>query len=43
VAEGGVPIDVSGRIVGAVGLSGGTGEQDSACAAAVINGIKAGR
>ncbi len=43
VAEGGVPIDVGGRIVGAVGLSGGTGEQDSACAAAVIGGLKAGR
>jgi uncharacterized protein GlcG (DUF336 family) len=43
VAEGGVPIDVGGQIVGAVGLSGGTGEQDSACAAAVIGSMKAGR
>ena len=40
VAEGGVPINVGGQIVGAVGLSGGTGEQDSACAQAVINNIK---
>ena len=43
VAEGGVPLEVGGQVVGGVGLSGGTGEQDSACAAAVINGIKAGR
>lgn len=33
-AEGGLPIVVDGRIVGAVGLSGGTGAQDVQCATA---------
>ena len=32
--EGGVPIVVEGRIVGAIGVSGGTSQQDGVCAAA---------
>jgi uncharacterized protein GlcG (DUF336 family) len=31
---------VRSRIIAAVGLSGGTGEQGSACAQAFLNGIK---
>jgi uncharacterized protein GlcG (DUF336 family) len=34
VYAGGVPILVDGELVGAVGVSGGTGEQDEACALA---------
>src|SRR5690349_15956289 len=32
--EGGVPLLVGGKVVGAIGVSGGTGEQDGQCAAA---------
>jgi uncharacterized protein GlcG (DUF336 family) len=32
--EGGVPLVVDGRVVGAIGVSGGTSEQDGVCAAA---------
>jgi glc operon protein GlcG len=32
--EGGVPLVVSGQIVGAIGLSGGTSQQDGVCATA---------
>ena len=32
--EGGVPITVGGRVVGAVGVSGVTSQQDAQCAAA---------
>jgi len=32
--EGGVPIVVDGKVVGAIGVSGGTSEQDGVCAAA---------
>ena len=32
--EGGMPIVANGRIVGAIGLSGGTSQQDGVCAAA---------
>ena len=32
--EGGMPLVVSGHIVGAIGLSGGTSQQDGVCAAA---------
>ena len=34
--EGGVPIVVGGRIIGAIGVSGGTSEQDGVCAAAAL-------
>src|SRR6266849_1731962 len=33
-SEGGVPIIVNGKIIGAIGASGGTGQQDGAAAAA---------
>ena len=33
-SEGGVPIMVGGKIVGAIGASGGTGQQDGVAAAA---------
>lgn len=36
-SEGGVPIIVSGKIIGAIGASGGTGQQDGAAAAAGAN------
>jgi uncharacterized protein GlcG (DUF336 family) len=32
--EGGLPLVVDGRVVGAIGVSGGTSEQDGECAAA---------
>jgi glc operon protein GlcG len=32
--EGGIPLAVDGKIVGAIGLSGGAGDQDSKCAEA---------
>jgi glc operon protein GlcG len=32
--DGGVPILIDGKIVGAIGLSGGTSAQDGQCAAA---------
>ncbi|MEI7778539.1 MAG: heme-binding protein [Actinomycetes bacterium] len=34
VYDGGLPIHVAGKFVGAIGVSGGTGEQDAAMAAA---------
>ena len=36
VFAGGIPIKVNGQIVGAVGVSGGSGEQDQAVAEAVV-------
>jgi uncharacterized protein GlcG (DUF336 family) len=36
IFAGGIPIKVSGQIVGAVGVSGGSGEQDQAVAEAVV-------
>ena len=33
-AEGGVPLIINGKIVGAIGLSGGTSQQDGQCAKA---------
>jgi glc operon protein GlcG len=33
-SEGGVPITVSGKIIGAIGASGGTGQQDGMAATA---------
>jgi uncharacterized protein GlcG (DUF336 family) len=38
VYAGGVPVHVDGALVGAVGMSGGTGEQDEAC---VLAGLAA--
>ncbi len=38
--EGGLPLMVDGKIVGAVGVSGVTGEQDSMIAAAGVAGLK---
>jgi len=32
--EGGLPLVVDGRVIGAIGVSGGTSEQDGTCAAA---------
>jgi glc operon protein GlcG len=39
-SEGGVPIIVEGKVVGAIGVSGGTGQQDGVVATAGINAIK---
>jgi uncharacterized protein GlcG (DUF336 family) len=36
VYAGGVPVQVDGALVGAVGVSGGTGEQDEACVLAAL-------
>jgi glc operon protein GlcG len=38
--EGGVPIVVEGKIVGAIGVSGGTSQQDGQCAAAGAAALK---
>src|SRR5262249_55084128 len=37
--EGGLPLVVDGRVVGAIGLSGGTSAQDGQCAQAGVNAI----
>ena len=34
LSQGAVPIEKEGQIIGAVGVGGGTGEQDEECAAA---------
>jgi uncharacterized protein GlcG (DUF336 family) len=39
-SEGGVPITVNGKIVGAIGASGGTGQQDGVAAAAGAGAAK---
>jgi uncharacterized protein GlcG (DUF336 family) len=39
-AEGGVPLVIDGKIVGAIGLSGGTGPQDGQCAGAGVAALK---
>ncbi len=39
VVEGGVPILVDGKIVGALGVSGGTSEQDGQCCKAALDSI----
>jgi uncharacterized protein GlcG (DUF336 family) len=36
IFAGGIPIKMNGQIVGAVGVSGGSGEQDQAVAEAVV-------
>jgi uncharacterized protein GlcG (DUF336 family) len=38
--QGGMPIVVGGKIVGAIGLSGGTGPQDQQCAEAGVAALK---
>jgi uncharacterized protein GlcG (DUF336 family) len=38
--EGGVPLVVAGKMVGAIGCSGGTSQQDGVCAAAGANALK---
>src|SRR6476659_2317087 len=38
--EGGIPLVQNGKIVGAIGCSGGTSEQDGMCAAAGANALK---
>ncbi len=38
--QGGLPIVVDGRIVGALGISGATGDQDSQCAQAGLDALK---
>ena len=37
--EGGVPIVVDGKIIGAIGVSGGTSAQDGQCARAALDTI----
>ena len=37
IVGGGIPVEVDGALVGAIGLSGGTPEQDIACATAGLN------
>lgn len=37
--EGGVPLVVDGKVVGAIGVSGGTSEQDGICAAAGVSAL----
>jgi glc operon protein GlcG len=39
-SEGGVPISVNGKIIGAIGASGGTGQQDGAAASAGASAAK---
>jgi len=40
VIEGGLPLLVDGKVVGGIGISGGTGEQDSQVAAAGVAALK---
>ena len=40
-SEGGVPIILNGKLVGAIGVSGGTAQQDSVAATAGANAVKA--
>jgi glc operon protein GlcG len=39
-SEGGIPIVIDGKIVGAIGTSGGTGQQDGVASQAGINALK---
>jgi glc operon protein GlcG len=39
-SEGGVPVVTDGKMVGAIGCSGGTGQQDGVCATAGANALK---
>jgi len=38
--EGGIPLVIDGKIVGAIGLSGGSGQQDGQCAIAGVDAVK---
>lgn len=38
--EGGVPLEVDGKLIGAIGLSGGQSNEDGQCATAGANAIK---
>ena len=38
--DGGIPLVVGGRIVGAIGLSGGTSAQDGQCAQAGVDAVR---
>jgi len=38
--EGGLPLMVGGKFAGAVGVSGGTSEQDGQCAQAGVDALK---
>ena len=38
--EGGIPLVMDGKIVGAIGLSGGSGQQDGQCAKAGAEAVK---
>ena len=40
-SEGGIPIILGGKLVGAIGVSGGTAQQDSVAATAGVNAMKA--
>ena len=40
VFVGGYPIVVNGEVIGGVGLSGGNGEQDTACGVAALQALK---
>src|SRR5262245_14095337 len=39
-SEGGLPIIVGGKIIGAIGISGGTGQQNGVAAIAGVNAVK---
>ena len=39
-SNGGIPLVMDGKIVGAIGLSGGTGAQDGQCAQAGADAVK---
>jgi uncharacterized protein GlcG (DUF336 family) len=39
-SEGGIPIIVNGKIIGAIGVAGGTGQQDGVAATAGANAVK---
>lgn len=38
--HGGVPVSRDGRVVGAIGVAGGSGEQDVACCEAAVSALK---
>jgi uncharacterized protein GlcG (DUF336 family) len=40
-SEGGLPIILGGKIIGAIGVSGGTGQQNGVAATAGVNAVKA--
>jgi uncharacterized protein GlcG (DUF336 family) len=42
-SEGGLPIIINGQLVGAIGMSGGTGQQDGVAAAAGVSAVSAVR